>query len=230
MKTILLLCMLAMAGCGFYNEALHTPGSQASPFRAGQTLGFEVVRTILGRNRCLECHNSGAGNGVVLTTYASAKALAARIYATTSSGAMPKGGPRVVEGDVAVLKAWLDAGAPETSDIPLNGGGGVAPVPAPVPGPPGALDFTAVKAAIFVPHCVGCHSAFNDYARVASNLQGIQRAIDTNFMPRGGPPLNAELKTMLANWIAAGAPDGPGGGGGGDDCDDDPRHGQDDCD
>lgn len=215
MRMVMTICFLGLSACGYYNEASHVPTPGTVRLGVGQSPGYEVVAAILGRNRCLECHTAAAGNrgGVNLESYGAAKALAARVYATTSGGSMPMGGPRVAADDVATLKAWMDAGAPEV--------GGPAAGPAPTPDRPAELDFAAVKSAIFTPYCVGCHSRFNEYARVAANLPGIQRAIDTNFMPRGGPPLNAELKTLLANWIAAGAPEGNGRGScDDDDCDD----------
>lgn len=202
---------LLMTACGYYNQAEHNPGpgSQA-PFRQGETLGFETVKTVMGRNRCFDCHSVEKGNrgGVNLETYANAKALAGRIAATTASGFMPMGGPQVGAGDVAVLQAWADAGAPQTSDLPVPGGATPAPAHVPVPTPVSvALDFARVKASIFSPHCVGCHSSFANYASVAGRLMDIQRAVDTNLMPKNGPALSADLKTMLADWIAAGAPE-----------------------
>lgn len=190
--------------CGYYNEVLQPPGGAQTPFKQEQTLGFEVVKTVLGRNRCFECH---AG----MQTYGNAKPAALEIASRTLSGSMPRGGPRVSAGDQAILQAWADAGAPETSTIPLPGSEAPAPLEPPVPDEPPApvqgLDFAKVNAAIFTPHCIGCHAAFATYARVASRLPEIQRAIDTNAMPKGGPALNADLKIMLAEWIAAGAPE-----------------------
>ncbi len=241
---------LSLSACGYYNEAIHNPASATAPFKQGETLGFEVVKTILGRNSCYECHTAARGNrgGVNLETYANAKALALRIAATTLSGSMPMGGPKVSASDQAILQAWADAGAPETSTLPLPGAEaplpGPNPEPTPSPGPtptpaPAGLDFLQVKAAIFTPHCIRCHAGFENYGVVAARLPNIQRAIDTNFMPKNAPPLSAELKTMLAEWISSGAPEagvgngGQNGGGGGaqegQPCDGDDDN-DDDCD
>lgn len=74
-------------------------------------------------------------------------------------------------------------------------------------GEPAPLNFAAVKAAIFSAHCTGCHAGFAEYARVAGRLPDIQRVIDANVMPKNAAPLSPELKTMLASWIEAGAPE-----------------------
>lgn len=202
---------VTLSACGYYNESTLKPGAGQAPFGNGATLGFEIVKTILTRNACFNCHTAERGNrgGVNLESFASGKPLAARIASTTASGFMPLGGPRVSADDVTILRAWADAGAPETSTLPLPGANTPAEEPTPVPAPtpvPGAVDFAQVRAAIFNPHCVGCHAGFAEYARVAARLPAIQRAIDTNFMPRGGPPLSAELKTLLNEWIGQSAP------------------------
>lgn len=84
------------------------------------------------------------------------------------------------------------------------------PIPDPVvptPTPEEKLDFAAVSAKIFAPHCVQCHKGFATYAKVALRLSEIQTAVDTNEMPKDASPLPIELKRMLADWIAAGAPE-----------------------
>lgn len=210
-KILTVVFLIMMTACGYYNDPVHKPaGNVQAPFDQNQTLGFEVVKTVMGRNRCFECHTVEKGNrgGVNLETYANAKARASRLFATTASGFMPMGGPRVSAEDVAILQAWFDAGAPETSTLPLPG----AVIPAPIEQPeepelPPGLVFADVKTAIFSAHCTGCHASFNEYARVSGRLTEIQRAVDTNLMPKNGPPLSAELKTMLNLWIAAGAPE-----------------------
>lgn len=215
-KMMVMGLVLSVSACGYYNEAVHNPTSVTAPFKQGETLGFEVVKTILGRNSCFECHAVARGNrgGVNLETYANAKAQAMGIAATSLSGFMPIGGPRVSVEDQAILQAWANAGAPETSTLPLPGAEAPVPTPEPEPRPnpapappPSGLDFQQVKAAIFTPHCISCHASFGNYARVAARLPDIQRAIDTNFMPKDAPPLSAELKTMLADWISSGAPE-----------------------
>jgi len=205
---------ISLQACGYYHETKGT-GPAPAPFTGNQTLGFEVVKTIFQRNRCFECHSVEKGNqgGVNLETHARTQPWAEAVLRTTVSGFMPRGGPRVPAGDQEILQAWVDAKAPEFSNLPLPGkvqdpgDEPQAPGEEPQPGQPGPLNFATVKAAIFTPHCIGCHSQFADYRRVASQLEDIQTAVDLNFMPKNSPPLSAELKDMLAEWIAGGAPE-----------------------
>ncbi|MHC5012335.1 MAG: hypothetical protein ACYTG6_15560, partial [Planctomycetota bacterium] len=48
---------------------------------------------------------------------------------------MPKGADPMDEDDLALIAAWIDAGAPETKDGPPAGGGEPPPAPPPVPPP-----------------------------------------------------------------------------------------------
>ena len=156
------------------------------------TLGFEIAATVMARNRCMECHSEAKGNrgGINLETYLTTKPLAARILSAMVSGAMPKGGPRVSDADIAIIQAWVDLGAPETSDVPL---------------PAMPIAFSEVNQKIFTPLCIRCHATFNDHAVVSARLNGIINSIDSNRMPLGGPPVPNDLKTLLANWVAQGA-------------------------
>lgn len=191
--------LVFLSGCGYYHEVSPTSGGAAQqPLNENQTLGYEVVKTILARNRCLECHSSAGGDraGVNLETYESVKSRAGALVSVTRSGFMPMGGPALAAADVAVLEAWNLAGAPEFSEIPI----GSAPEPV-------RVTFTDIKARILEPFCLRCHGQFGDYARVAGRLGEIQSAINSGRMPKNAPPLSAPLKTLLADWIAAGAPE-----------------------
>lgn len=74
------------------------------------------------------------------------------------------------------------------------------------------ITYAEVNSKIFKPSCTGCHGGkgniFTDtYANVKKNLKAIGEAVETNQMPGGISPLKPELKKLLADWIAAGAPE-----------------------
>lgn len=193
--------LLLTSSCGYYREIESEPNSGGGQILgSGQKLGFEVVQSILQSNRCLDCHSAAGGNraNVNLETYTSTKSQADSILSTTKSGAMPLGGPKISDKDFGILEAWVAAGAPEVSELPL---------PGEPPVEPARVTFTEIQAQIFSPHCVRCHSGFSGYAQVAASLGAIRSAIDSNRMPRNAPPLDSNLKLMLAQWIEAGAPE-----------------------
>ena len=80
---------------------------------------------------------------------------------------------------------------------------------------PSALNYAYVNANIFQPHCIQCHSNaagnsggvnLETYANVVANLNNIRDQVNTNQMPKGGPPLTDTEKTILNDWISLGAP------------------------
>lgn len=222
-----LLGVLVFSGCGNYYEEYGVSGNQK--FSTQETLGFPVIKVIFERNRCLNCHARAHGSvgRVNLETYGNAFSVAERVKSTLVSDSMPPSGPSVSDEDKAIVYAWVEAGAPETSDLPLPTPG-VKPTPPspappeappappeqPAPPPPGpgpiepvAIDFAMVKARIFEPYCIECHGRYEKYEKVLSRLKDIQDAVETNRMPKESPPLAPELKQLLADWIRAGAPE-----------------------
>lgn len=72
--------------------------------------------------------------------------------------------------------------------------------------------FAAVKAQIFTPHCIRCHGSaggvsLSDYQSVKASLNRVAARIEAGTMPPSGA-LSENLKSILRNWIAAGAPEG----------------------
>jgi len=77
------------------------------------------------------------------------------------------------------------------------------------------LDFASVKAQFFQPQCLRCHSNvggnkgginLETYANVSRFLNRAQSAVNSGVMPPAGP-LPANIKSILNNWIVAGAPE-----------------------
>ncbi len=78
-----------------------------------------------------------------------------------------------------------------------------------------SLSFTSVKAQVFQPYCIRCHSQaggnkaginLETYARVKPIITRVKAAVNTNFMPQSGP-LNDTSKAILNAWADAGAPE-----------------------
>lgn len=77
-----------------------------------------------------------------------------------------------------------------------------------------AKDWLTVKTLVFDPACIRCHSApvnragvnVETYQNVVKNLNRIDAAIKSGFMPLGGS-LTALQKKLILEWIEAGAPE-----------------------
>ena len=194
-KFILVLSLLLISACGRPEHRVIINGADPSPerrFKEDATLSFETASVIFNRHSCMGCHTEATGNkgGINLETYDNTVKWAQEIKSTVTLGFMPLRGPRINGQDLSVLTAWIDAGAPEFSDLPLE------------------LSFATVRAQIFTPHCVRCHSGFSEYAKVKPRIADIQLAVESNRMPKDRAPLSLELKELLRRWIDAGLPEG----------------------
>jgi cytochrome c553 len=178
------------------------------------------------RERCLGCHNAksvqggldlstptaalkGGKSGRAIEPGASGRSL---LIEKVVSGSMPPGGPKLAEGDIAKMRAWIDAAAGEQA---------------------GAVTERDALS-IFQMRCVVCHGkrlqqGGLDLRTHAARLRGgksgpalipgkpdeslIMKRILSGDMPPAKlqfdfsvrPPSNAEVET-LRRWIAGGAP------------------------
>lgn len=201
---LILFTMVLVAACDQPGHRTFPSSGGPGGFKGEETLGFAVAAAILDRNRCNQCHN--------FREFPRTQKRIEDIIVEIESGRMPDDtGPRVSAADLRVLKAWAEAGAPETSDIPIpKDEVPVEEIPVeetPVEETPAPITFAQVKAAIFEPQCVKCHKGFSDYTKVKDRLSDIQNAININKMPKDAAPLSDELKLLLANWIEQGAPE-----------------------
>lgn len=122
---VILLLAALTCGCGSYHE---TYGDSDNGFSSGgfTTLGFaSITAMVFQPNRCLDCHSTPGGNqdGINLETYANVLPLIGKIQQQVVSGAMPlpaTGLPPARPAEKAMLNAWVENGAPETSQIPIN--------------------------------------------------------------------------------------------------------------
>ena len=115
----------------------------------------------------------------------------------------------------------------EEDDDDDDRGGVSAPPPAPTPivggmTPPATnATFQAVQTRILNVYCMACHSGtrpsagynVSTYAGVMARVSAgnaarsaIYTEVSSNSMPASGGPLSTELKTLLRDWINAGAP------------------------
>lgn len=207
--------LLTLAACDKPSHNTFVIAGPPDRLKGEDTLGFGVVSAILGNNRCSKCHDS-------FKNYPAVKGEITEIVSQIESGAMPDDrGPRVPANELEILKAWMAAGSPETSNLPLPGVGqqpgdeekpGDEEIPVEEEQPieeeqPKLINFERLRAEIFQPHCVQCHKGFIDYAKVVKRLDEIQAEVNSNRMPKDAAPLSDELKALLAAWIQMGAPE-----------------------
>lgn len=100
-------------------SATPSPAATASPGGTQTTsVSFQTQVAPLLQARCAACHGSAALGGVSLfdgagnARYADVKTRLTSILSAVTSGAMPRGGPRLTPSEVELLAGWSAAGAP----------------------------------------------------------------------------------------------------------------------
>ncbi len=122
---------LGLAGCTASSGDAGRGGAGAGGSTASGTNGPTFHKDVepLLQAHCLSCHSEGQIGGFSLAAYDDAKKLAPLIAMRTASGTMPpfpaqetdechprgawRNDPRLSADQIAMLKAWSDAGAPE---------------------------------------------------------------------------------------------------------------------
>lgn len=67
--------------------------------------------------------------------------------------------------------------------------------------------FAIISQEILQGSCLECHGHFSDYATVFAMRELILDKVFEDLMPKGGPPLNDDLKELLQRWVDIGAPE-----------------------
>jgi uncharacterized membrane protein len=165
-----------------------------------------VQATVLGP-QCLRCHSSAGGSkgGLSLESYQQVRAsMNAIYYRAVEKRDMPESG--LPQAQLDLLKAWIEAGAPEK-----NTGQKVS---APIKGP---VTWLVVRDQVLASSCLDCHSGakpdgnldLQSLETVRKNINSIfESAIVKQTMPlEPYPALSDSHKQALMKWISQGMPE-----------------------
>jgi mono/diheme cytochrome c family protein len=157
---------MGISGCNSYDQkatgACGGPVIDVSNYR---NVGFDQVFATVISPRCLSCHDTEKKDQPALTSYASVmryvkadSLLASDLYTSLkgAGGDMPKNRDAICSDQMALVKLWIQSGAPQKAG---QGHEPVVGVGAPVP--PIEIDvlptFSSISQKVFVPYCVKCH-------------------------------------------------------------------------
>jgi mono/diheme cytochrome c family protein len=212
LPALLALGAIGLGGCAFHSakQGADTAGQAGTVAK----VSYALVQQKVFAQSCTGCHDS---KGIAdLKDYPSVKADIAnidrRVFVEKS---MPQQGS--LTGDqLALLRAWIDAGAPE-QEVLLGG----APNPAPAAETPPTIEiadlsFNNINTKIFQAQCTKCHQGdgidFRTEASIRDNLPKIAVAalVNKNMPPNRTDPSKQGLsladRTLLQAWLSAGAP------------------------
>lgn len=123
MKKIILLLLVSVAlvslhSCYYDKADILYPTTNTVCDTAG-TVSYSLKVAPLLSNQCYSCHGTAGGSGGInMANYANDKAIAVngKLYGSISHAAgyfpMPKGAAQMTACQLATIKKWIDAGAP----------------------------------------------------------------------------------------------------------------------
>jgi hypothetical protein len=224
-RAFLFLVIGSLSACEFRQEKDRPVSSEIERLR-GKVDYARVRKEVLAEFRCTKCH--GQASHVSLQTYDEVIANLAGVESSVLlERSMPRSGP-VPPGPSAVLRAWIDDGAPEflagaepgPSDEP-SATPSIAPV---LPG------YASIREKILAPKCLSCHVVggeasnypLDDYREVMDSifeivnlaepeksplLLSVIRTDDKRMPPEPEAALSVAEIDVIRAWLRAGAPE-----------------------
>lgn len=187
----------------------------APPIPSAITLNYENIRKYVLAPSCIRCHSEAGGNrgDVNLETYQSNMENLKDIKDDVLDGSMPKKG-KLTEDQKNLILAWINAGAPENSTLPLppansngsgNAGSGTpvstAPGNQPIPNPelPTMPTDPVLLKGWTVFNTSGCnHCHTGDATKPLAGGKPLKTAFGT-FYP---PNITPSVKYGIGKWTA----------------------------
>jgi uncharacterized membrane protein len=229
MKHLLVFLAIAtLASCSFTKSPainLDAPTDEVPPLKADQ-LNYKFVNDQVLIKSCVGCHSEKGGNKghVNLENYKNVFERKADIRKEVSEGTMPPSSRpdlKLSDTQTQIIIDWIDNGARETLDSPLNPDPQPPVVNPPPPVATGDIYFAEIFEKVIKTNCLKCHSVaggnkgrvnLETYQGVVDNIKDVELDIATNDMPPKAPAgtaLTDEQKNLIAAWIANGFPEKP---------------------
>ncbi|MBX3016533.1 MAG: hypothetical protein KF767_01490 [Bdellovibrionaceae bacterium] len=219
---VLIPVLLLLAGCNYSrmkNE--NRPNLGAQNMRSMGPLDFQTIQANILGPRCYGCHLPETGNkgNSNLATYNDVRAQLGRVaFRSLESKDMPPAHPLSAD-EMALLTAWMDAGAPEIAmGIPDGGDRALDQ---------GPTDFRKISQGVFAGKCLSCHQPkyngdgdgavavraaadldLTDFAQVkAAATKIFDRVIVKQDMPvQPLPGLSPKERRVILKWFELGMP------------------------
>ncbi len=210
----LIPALLLLVGCNYGQQKSLQLEPLTAPTTASASLSYKLVLERALQKSCVGCHSTPLGNkgGLNLETYENIFANKDEIRSRVSGRTMPPASvPALSNEQVDLILAWIDSGAPRVPGDPPP-----TPVELPVVEPPVVeppvveppISFDDVRTQVLQVSCTTCHAKFVNYEKVFPKIKAIKSLIESGAMPMGGV-LTDQQKSLILNWIEAGAPEKP---------------------
>jgi hypothetical protein len=178
----------------------------------------DILPIFTGNCAISGCHNaSSAEKGYVFTSYATiiakgivkGNASGSEVYEECYYDLMPKSPVKVLDStDLSLMKRWINMGAPDDTDCPVNCD-------------TGTYTYSKGVVPILSKYCYSCHSTsaaastgggfvldtYTGVTALAKNgqlLGCVSHSTGYNAMPLGGNEISDCMITQISKWIVAG--------------------------
>ncbi len=230
----LIASLLILNSCGFTHLKDVAPESSAYTYSIDQ-IGYKEVNELVLKPNCIECHNQSVHKGsIILDSFVNVKANLGLVQNEVVGQTMPPDGS-LPSNQIKLVSDWIKNGAPEfASEVPTPSPTSTphaSPTPVATATPivtptPSVLvaTYTSIRANIFVPKCLSCHSAgasekklpLDNYETMMANSSLIKAGNPNNstvyievsggtMPPRHRNPVTAEEVAVIKTWIQNGA-------------------------
>jgi hypothetical protein len=193
--------LLMIMALNFISCAKDLGTSEAEVFTIIQNLEdgvtFEQLQKQILAPKCLRCHAWVSDEEEVLKRVVPGEPKQSSLYTLVENGAMPVGGPELSDGEKKIVELYITGLAHNNQDDNQDDDAGDDNTDDDTPDTPPVqlVTFEKLKKDIFIPHCIRCHSSFE-------NESGLDRYIDQN------DPLNSVLlKSVETGFMPMRAPD-----------------------
>jgi cytochrome c5 len=163
MLSAILLVML-ISGCNYQVKKSLDGGAGIAANKGEATIAFDEVYTRVFKAYCTKCHTDFANYANVMEDVVPGNSAASPLFARLKNnvgGDMPgKGNPMIPDAAAALIRDWIDSGAPEKLSKEPAQPTGPTPQPTPVSGPEPVVTptFTDLEVKVFSKKCTTCHS------------------------------------------------------------------------
>lgn len=119
LSALMIICSLIIASCSKSNEEEQNPNPDPGPGNGCDTVNMKYAANVLPiiRNNCYSCHGGNGTSGISLDGYNNLKArvddgrLIGAITHASGFSPMPKGGSKLSDCDINIIKDWIERGA-----------------------------------------------------------------------------------------------------------------------
>jgi hypothetical protein len=154
------------------------------------------------QSKCISCHAAGSSSGDY-STYETVKTAYVSIYNQIETGAMPKGGSKLSDTEIAAFDSWYTGGLAETD----TGSDSYSPS--------GTSTYVIsynsyIKPLLDDKQCFSCHASsttkFTNYAEVSALGEKIYASMQSGSMPKDKPELKAteDELSYFKMWLDGG--------------------------